>query len=963
MAEEEAHDGRWADCNGFHELNNSYRLPSELYNRLFPHQRQGVAWMWGLNQKRMGGILGDDMGMGKTIQIVAFLCGLFISGKARHVLIGMPLGLLENWGAEFRAWFPNMRVKVYHGPAATIRKDLAVVMQKGGVLLTTYDKIRVCASELSGGGEHVWDYVILDEGHYIKNASSKKTKAVHMLRAHHKLLLSGTPIQNNMEELWTLFDWVCDGSLLSTKRNFMTNFGKVIKKGEARDATADEKKVGNKIAQALRELISPYLLRREKSLLRTSPANESDVGLKASASGAATALGSKHELAVWIALSEAQIALYENFLDNPDIQDIPTTTRSPLNALGVLRKICDHPALISSTQKDCESLDLSTIARPDGNCRDLMAQSAKLSVAIELLQTLQRGGHRTLVVASSRIMLDIIEKCIVSRDIAFTRIDGTIIDRRERQRRINMFNGDLTCTCFLLTSQVAIGITLTGADRVIVYDPSWNPKRDAQAVDRAYRVGQQRDVVVYRLLTCGTMEEKVYRNQIRKDYLAKTAMENGNHTRYFTQSELKDMFILGDTQRSETQQFLSRRHPLGQQPQLSEFAQELDAIAQVKGVSRHDQLYLAAEDFSDEDDEEGYAVRQVTESLQQFQLGEFSHGAGGRVKAITPERHQRRMRVSNGAKHTDIAAAAEDASPNTPSLRHYSSAISVSSTLEEPRESKRDSDPETDDESLIDSAAPTPARRNNRVIVIESSDEENSLNDSAAPTPARRNNRVIVIESSDEDDSLLHHASPAHQTSEPEPESDASPAPTRTRPGHRARRAVIDDSESGEDLVASPPAVSLENRTSDAEDDTPNSLTQHSVHLSDTEVYVNEEAWEPTDNAQASSNAGRTDDAKGQYDADLSVESDAEDISDISGVQSQTSCPEGQHRSRVYNVRRCRCTRTDDQMDRYDELLFAYRKDMTKRDRAGALKSLQKAFGICDDDARVAVQLIRLSTV
>ncbi|KAJ3179653.1 DNA excision repair protein ERCC-6-like [Geranomyces variabilis] len=496
MREEETKDGGWTECNGFHELEGSYRLPSELYERLFPHQREGVAWMWGLNQKQMGGILGDDMGMGKTIQIVAFLCGLFISGKARHILIGMPLGLLENWGAEFRAWFPNMRVKVYHGSAATIRKDLAVVMQKGGVLLTTYDKIRVCASELSGEGEHVWDYVILDEGHYIKNASSKKTKAVHMLRAHHKLLLSGTPIQNNMEELWTLFDWVCDGSLLSTKRNFMTNFGKVIKKGEARDATADEKKVGNKIAQALRKLISPYLLRREKSLLRASPVNELDVDCKATAASAATALGSKHELAVWISLSEAQTALYKQFLDNPDIQDIPTTTRSPLNALGVLRKICDHPALISSTQKDCESLDLSAIARPDGNCRDLVVQSAKLSVAIRLLQTLQRGGHRTLVVASSRIMLDILEKCIVSKDIAFTRIDGTIIDRRERQRRINMFNGDPSCTCFLLTSQVAIGITLTGADRVIVYDPSWNPKRDAQAVDRAYRVGQQRDVVV-----------------------------------------------------------------------------------------------------------------------------------------------------------------------------------------------------------------------------------------------------------------------------------------------------------------------------------------------------------------------------------------------------------------------------------------------------------------------------------
>ncbi|KAJ3156252.1 DNA excision repair protein ERCC-6-like [Geranomyces michiganensis] len=638
----------------------------------------------------------------------------------------MPLGLLENWGAEFRSWFPNMRVKVYHGPAATIRKDLAIVMQKGGVLLTTYDKIRVCANELSGSGGHVWDYVILDEG-------SQKTKAVHNLRAKHKLLLSGTPIQNNMEELWTLFDWVCDGSLLSTKRNFMTNFGKVIKKGEARDATADEKKVGNKIAQALRELISPYLLRREKSLLRASPPNEPDVGLQSTVADTATALGSKHELAVWISLSEPQIALYQQFLDNPDIQDIPTTARSPLNALGVLRKICDHPALISSNQRDCESLDLLAVATPDGNCRDLMAQSAKLNVAIELLQVLQRGGHRTLVVASSRIMLDILEKCIVSRGIAFTRIDGTIIDRRERQRRINMFNGDPRCTCFLLTSQVAIGITLTGADRVIVYDPSWNPKRDAQAVDRAYRVGQQRDVVVYRLLTCGTMEEKVYRNQIRKDYLAKTAMESGNHTRYFKQSELKDMFILGDTQRSETQQFLSRRRPLGHQPQLSEFAQELDAFDQVKGVSRHDQLYTSAAECSDDEEDEGHAVRQVSEALQQFSQGEFKHGPVT-AEAPTPVRRRRRLAQSPNerSRQNDIAVAAERSS----AITTFPSANSANSTTETFSEPERDLHP-------------------------NGASEDDSDDEITARIPVRRGNRIIVIESSDEDDRTIHHRSSA----------------------------------------------------------------------------------------------------------------------------------------------------------------------------------------------------------
>ncbi|KAJ3179652.1 DNA excision repair protein ERCC-6-like [Geranomyces variabilis] len=412
------------------------------------------------------------------------------------------------------------------------------------------------------------------------------------------------------------------------------------------------------------------------------------------------------------------------------------------------------------------------------------------------------------------------------------------------------------------------------------------------------------------------MEEKVYRNQIRKDYLAKTAMESGNHTRYFTQSELKDMFILGDTQRSETQLFLSRRHPLGQQPQLSEFAQELDAFHQVKGVSRHDQLYLAAEDFSDDDDEEGDAVRQVTEALQQFQLGEITHGAAGRSEVATPERRQRRVYRSNeGPKYTDIAAAAEH---DTRSLGHYSPAISVRSTPGKPREFVSNSDPEadSDDDSPIDSAAPTPARRNNRVIVIESSDEDDNLIDMAARTPARRNNRVIVMESSDYNDK------PAAQTSDLESESDesdASSAPTRTRPGQRTRRVVLDDSDSEEELTTSQPVVSLD---SEAEDDARNFLTEPSAHLPSTDVYVNEEVLEHTDIAPPS--AGSMDDIR-EHGADYRADSASEDVWDMSDVQSPTFCPTGQHRSRVYHVRSCRCTRTDDQMDRYDELLFAYR--------------------------------------
>ncbi|KAI8922386.1 SNF2 family N-terminal domain-containing protein [Powellomyces hirtus] len=771
----------WISSEHFHELAGGYKLPSDLYHRLFPHQRDGVEWMWTLhNQGKIGGILGDDMGMGKTIQVIAYLCGLFISGKARKVLIGMPLGLLETWKLEFRKWFPNMRVKVYHGPASAIQRDLDVVVQKGGVILTTYDKIRVAADTLTCGGTNVWDYVILDEGHQIKNPSSQKTKAVYKIQATHKLLLSGTPIQNNMEELWTLFDYVSDGRLLSTKRNFMKHFGKPIKKGEARDATPEEKQVGNKIAEALRDLISPFFIRREKtSLLAEKPQVTDDAHEEQSKSAIGMdTLGAKHEFAIWIALSEQQIELYEAFLTNLNIQEILNKTRSPLNALGVLRKICDHPALLSSSLKDCGSLNLQSVATPTGDYRTLVAQSAKLSLTMRLIQLLRKSGHRMLIVASSRILLDILEKCIVANTIPFTRIDGTVIDRKERQRRINMFNGDPTYSCFLLTTQVAIGITLTGADRVIMYDPSWNPKRDAQAVDRAYRVGQNKDVIVYRLLTCGTMEEKVYRNQIRKDYLARTAMEAGNHTRYFTQSELKDMFILGDTQHSETQLYLSRRHPLEDDQHYVRSIRELEAFKEVKGVSRHDQLY-SAEDVDDED-EDGEALRLVTETLSQFTLEDTE-----------PQRSRLRtegQKARDGfRKSLAIASAAEEhllpnhhseqslRSPNSPLALMPSPDIggdTITGPDHPPRVTARPS-------LEVQSSPAIKHRSRRKALVIYSSEDEHdagnrkteaspklSSGDEGSPILRRRGSRARQFMIHDDDESSAVLGSPASTPSE-----------------------------------------------------------------------------------------------------------------------------------------------------------------------------------------------------
>ncbi|KAJ3188287.1 DNA excision repair protein ERCC-6-like [Gaertneriomyces sp. JEL0708] len=607
-----ARDGWFRNSSeGYYQLPGLYRLPSHIYERLFPHQREGVKWMWSLHGSvDMGGILGDDMGMGKTCTTIAYLYGLFVSGLVRHVLIVMPLGLLETWKTEFKSWFPNMRVRVFHGPAASIQKDLDIVLEKGGVLLTTYDKVRLSVSKLADDINHHWDYIILDEGHTIKNQNSQKAKAIRQVHARHRLLLSGTPIQNNMEELWSLFDYVCNGNLLSSKRKFMTHFGNHIRKGEARDATPEDKEMANKVAEALRSLISPYFLRREKTTLVSSPAIQRS---KIAQDDEERTLSVKTEFAIWVSLTRTQRQLYEAFLTNLNLHEILNASKSPLSALNVLRKICDHPAMISHALQDCEDIDLDSIHGLDATSQALLEQSAKLSVTVQLIKELHKQGHRTLICSSSRVMLDVLEKCIAFAGLSLTRIDGGITDRKERQRRINMFNRDTSVDCFLLTTQVAIGITLTGADRVIMYEPSWNPKRDAQAVDRAYRVGQSRDVVVYRLLTCGTLEEKIYRNQIRKDYLARTAIKSGRQARYFTQAELRDMFTLDDTSFSATEQYLSLRHPIKDRD--CDYLMELDHVS---GVSRHDKLY------SSQDAEESIITAMQVERLAQDALRQFA---------------------------------------------------------------------------------------------------------------------------------------------------------------------------------------------------------------------------------------------------------------------------------------------------------------------------------------------------
>ncbi|XP_054852708.1 DNA excision repair protein ERCC-6-like [Eublepharis macularius] len=592
------------------------------------------------------------MGLGKTIQIIAFLSGMFDGEHIQSVLLVMPTTLVSNWVKEFASWTPGLRVKVFHGASKAERnRNLERIQKRNGVLITTYQMTLNNWQQLSAfdGREFIWDYVILDEAHKIKTPSAKTTKSVHAIPSRNRILLTGTPVQNNLQELWALFDFACQGSLLGTMKTFKMEYENPITKAREKDATPGEKALGLKMSENLMSIIKPYFLRRSKDdiqkKLKSGPESNLPEDQSKAAAPAMPSLPRKNDFIVWVYVSPIQEEIYKKFLSLDHIKELLTTTRSPLAELNVLKKLCDHPRLLSA--RACCQLGLATSKysekEEDGeNEADelwgknmhiehisdeiLIEESGKVSFLIALLDRLQQEGHRTLVFSQSRKMLDIIERILTHRHFKLMRIDGTVTHLSEREKRIDMFQNDKDYAVFLLTTQVGgVGLTLTAATRVVIFDPSWNPATDAQAVDRAYRIGQKENVVIYRLITCGTVEEKIYRRQVFKDSLIRqTTGDKKNPYRYFTKQELRELFTLGDTRSSTTQLQLQSLHGAQRKTdvRLDEHIAYLYSL-EIFGLSDHDLMYTREtvhEDEAEDEEAHRYIERRVQKAQELVQL-------------------------------------------------------------------------------------------------------------------------------------------------------------------------------------------------------------------------------------------------------------------------------------------------------------------------------------------------------
>ncbi|KAL3938543.1 MAG: hypothetical protein SGARI_001702 [Bacillariaceae sp.] len=439
--------------------------------------------------------------------------------------------------------------------------------------------------------QYSWDYIICDEGtppavycrcftppHRIKNPKAQVSQNIELIAGRdetRRIILTGTPIMNNLKELHALFTFCTSGKILGDHRDFQNRFGSPIEAARSSDATEWEIERGEKAMMELQSILQPYFLQRLK------------------VDYLAQSLPPKKEFVLWTNLSSLQRKKYDEYVTSKDsgLADyLDGRENSPLFAITWLQKLCGHPLLV----RDQEDGPLEALEEI-GN-EELLHQSAKLRVMHDLLHSLIDNGHRTLIFSQSTKVLDIIQ-CVL-KDVQLSRIDGQTKEK-DRQRFVDEFNDSESSVDAMLISTKAggQGLTLVGADTVILYDPSWNPAEDAQAVDRSYRIGQKKPVTVYRLITSGTVEEKRYEKQIHKDGLRRSILtSSGNDTaKYFTKEELvrRQVFVLGEEGQCE---FLNK---LDQRGLNSLEDIDPDAIFSdgVIGQSSHDIVYSLPENW------------------------------------------------------------------------------------------------------------------------------------------------------------------------------------------------------------------------------------------------------------------------------------------------------------------------------------------------------------------------------
>ncbi len=447
-------------------------VPSIFNGALRPYQLAGLGWLQLLRDVGLGGVLADDMGLGKTVQVLAHVAAEKASGRLdRPILVVAPTSLMPNWKAEAATFTPSLSVVVQHGIG---RLETAESLKSFDMVLTTY---ALLARDVALLGQVAWHMVIVDEAQFIKNPATAAAKALRHLDTRHRLAMTGTPLENHLGELWALFDFVSSG-FLGDAKGFLKNWRSPI-----------EKRGDPERQKQLARRVKPFLLRRSKA----------DV---------AADLPPKVEMSEAIDLGPAQRALYEGIR-----LTMHSRIREAIAEKGLSRSRIELlDALLKLRQACC---DPRLVKTPQG--RESRAASAKLERLMEMVPELIEEGRRILLFSQFTSMLDLIEAEVKRLKIPFVRLDG---QTRDRATPVKSFQaGDVPL--FLISLKAGgTGLNLTAADTVIHYDPWWNPAVEAQATDRAHRIGQDKTVFVYKLVALDTIEVKMAALKARKQALA-----------------------------------------------------------------------------------------------------------------------------------------------------------------------------------------------------------------------------------------------------------------------------------------------------------------------------------------------------------------------------------------------------------------------------------------------------------
>jgi len=479
-------------------------LPKSINATLRPYQQRGFSWIYRNAQIGFGSVLADDMGLGKTLQVIATIQKFKDKGmlEKEKILVVSPTGLITNWQAEVQKFAPSLKTEIYHGTQRNLEK-----LNDYDILLTSYGIARGDAEKL---GKRKWHSVVIDEAQNIKNQNTAQTKAIKSIKSGNFIALSGTPVENRLSELWSIMDYSNRG-LLGSAKEFADTYGNPI-----------EQLNDYKIADKLKQVTGPFMMRR----LKSDKTIISD-------------LPEKVEIDSFAKLSKEQASLYEKTLEKAmdEIEGMNRTDQKSLfvrqglvlQMIMALKQICNHP----------------TQFLKNGNMDALL--SGKIDLLFDKLDTIIESNEKVLLFTQFTEMAKLLNHFISERykiSPLFYHGGSSI---KQRKEMVDNFQTNHANKVFILSLKAAgTGLNLTAASHVIHYDLWWNPAVEAQATDRAYRIGQKNNVMVHRFITKNTFEEKINKMIQRKKALAEMTVATGeNWIGNMSNKELRELFDRG----------------------------------------------------------------------------------------------------------------------------------------------------------------------------------------------------------------------------------------------------------------------------------------------------------------------------------------------------------------------------------------------------------------------------------